>query len=181
MAPLLYGDDVESFSDTSASESNNEVPQQRSRKRRKLSPLSAESSSEAEHLPSKATAMPAVSRVKSKGTQQSAPSTNKVYNQPGVDVPITNASFATLNIAPWLVASLSSMAIKRPTGIQRACIPEILKGRDCIGGSRTGSGKTVAFAVPILQLWAEDPVGIFAVILTPTRYASLFFAKKPLA
>ncbi|TVY86225.1 ATP-dependent RNA helicase, partial [Lachnellula willkommii] len=49
------------------------------------------------------------------------------------------------------------MAIKRPTGIQKGCIPEILKGRDCIGGSRTGSGKTVAFAVPILQKWAEDP------------------------
>ena len=78
-------------------------------------------------------------------------------------------TFAKLGVAPWLVASLSTMAIKRPTGIQKGCIPEILKGRDCIGGSRTGSGKTVAFAVPILQKWAEDPVGIFAVILTPTR------------
>jgi len=61
------------------------------------------------------------------------------------------------------------MAIRRPTGIQKLCIPEILKGRDCIGGSRTGSGKTVAFAVPILQKWAEDPFGIFALVLTPTR------------
>ena len=79
------------------------------------------------------------------------------------------SSFAAIGVAPWLVASLSTMAIKRPTGIQKACIPEILMGRDCIGGSRTGSGKTVAFAVPILQKWAEDPVGIFAVVLTPTR------------
>lgn len=78
-------------------------------------------------------------------------------------------TFQSLNVKPWLVASLSSMAIKQPTGIQKGCIPEILKGRDCIGGSRTGSGKTVAFAVPILQKWAEDPFGIFAVILTPTR------------
>jgi len=81
-----------------------------------------------------------------------------------------NTTFASLNVAPWLVASLSGMAIRQPTGIQTGCIPEILKGRDCIGGSRTGSGKTVAFAVPILQKWAEDPIGIFAVILTPTRY-----------
>ncbi|KAK5148992.1 putative RNA helicase [Oleoguttula sp. CCFEE 6159] len=65
------------------------------------------------------------------------------------------------------------MAIKRPTGIQKGCIPEILEGRDCIGGSRTGSGKTVAFAVPILQKWSEDPVGIFAVVLTPTRELAL--------
>jgi len=79
-------------------------------------------------------------------------------------------TFADLDVKPWLVGSLNIMAIKRPTGIQKGCIPEILKGRDCIGGSRTGSGKTVAFAVPILQKWAEDPFGIFAVVLTPTRY-----------
>lgn len=79
------------------------------------------------------------------------------------------ATFESINVKPWLVKSLNSMAIKRPTGIQKGCIPEILKGRDCIGGSRTGSGKTVAFAVPILQKWSEDPIGIFAVVLTPTR------------
>ena len=83
----------------------------------------------------------------------------------------SHTTFQSLNVKPWLVGSLSSMAIKRPTGIQKGCIPEILKGRDCIGGSRTGSGKTVAFAVPILQKWAEDPIGIYAVILTPTRYS----------
>lgn len=80
-----------------------------------------------------------------------------------------NTTFESLNVRPWLVRSLGNMAIKRPTGIQKGCIPEILKGRDCIGGSRTGSGKTVAFAVPILQKWAEDPSAIFAVVLTPTR------------
>ena len=79
------------------------------------------------------------------------------------------SSFATLNVASWLIASLAAMAIKRPTAIQKRCIPEILSGRDVIGGSKPGSGKTVAFAVPILQKWAEDPMGVFAVILTPTR------------
>ncbi|KAF2101683.1 DEAD-domain-containing protein [Rhizodiscina lignyota] len=83
------------------------------------------------------------------------------------------STFADLGVSPWLVMSLAAMAIKRPTGIQKGCIPEILKGRDCIGGSRTGSGKTVAFAVPILQKWSEDPVGIFAVVLTPTRELAL--------
>jgi ATP-dependent RNA helicase DDX49/DBP8 len=79
-------------------------------------------------------------------------------------------TFSALDVKPWLVGSLGAMAIKRPTGIQKHCIPEILRGRDCIGGSRTGSGKTIAFAVPILQKWAEDPFGIFALVLTPTRY-----------
>lgn len=82
-----------------------------------------------------------------------------------------NTNFEALGVHPWLVRSLTNMAIRRPTGIQKGCIPEILKGRDCIGGSRTGSGKTVAFAVPILQKWAEDPSAIFAVVMTPTRYA----------
>ena len=79
------------------------------------------------------------------------------------------ATFTALNVKPWLVASLFSMAITRPTRIQQGCIPKILEGRDVIGGSRTGSGKTLSFAVPILQRWADDPVGIFAVVLTPTR------------
>lgn len=80
-----------------------------------------------------------------------------------------NTTFESLGLRPWLVQSLANMAIKRPTAIQRESIPMLLKGRDCIGGSRTGSGKTVAFSVPILQKWAENPSAIFAVILTPTR------------
>lgn len=80
-----------------------------------------------------------------------------------------NTTFDSLGVRPWLVQSLANMAIKRPTAIQRESIPMLLKGRDCIGGSRTGSGKTVAFAVPILQRWAENPSAIFGVILTPTR------------
>lgn len=45
-------------------------------------------------------------------------------------------------------------------------------GRDIIGGAKTGSGKTAAFALPILQKLSEDPYGVFAVVLTPTRYVS---------
>lgn len=87
--------------------------------------------------------------------------------------PSVESSFEALIISPWLIKSLSAMQIKRPTAIQKSCIPEILKGRDCIGGSRTGTGKTVAFAVPILQQWAKDPFGIYAVVLTPTRELAL--------
>lgn len=84
-----------------------------------------------------------------------------------------NTTFESLSVRPWLIQSLANMAIRRPTGIQKACIPEILRGRDCIGGSRTGSGKTVAFAAPILQKLAEDPSAIFAVVLTATRELAL--------
>lgn len=43
-------------------------------------------------------------------------------------------------------------------------------GRDCVGNAKTGSGKTIAFALPILQKLSVDPYGIYALILTPTRY-----------
>lgn len=88
-------------------------------------------------------------------------------------IPTTDTDFNSVGVASWLVHSLRTMQIHNPTEIQRSCIPEILKGRDCIGGSRTGTGKTVAFAVPILQKWSEDPYGIYAVVLTPTRELAL--------
>ena len=47
-------------------------------------------------------------------------------------------------------------------------------GRDCVGNAKTGSGKTIAFALPILQQLSIDPYGIHALVLTPTRCASLF-------
>lgn len=84
-----------------------------------------------------------------------------------------NTTFDAIDVKPWLVRSLSNMAIRRPTAIQKGCIPAILNGHDCIGGSRTGSGKTVAFAVPILQAWSADPSAIFALVLTPTRELAL--------
>ncbi|KAI0036783.1 DEAD-domain-containing protein [Vararia minispora EC-137] len=70
------------------------------------------------------------------------------------------------------------MSIRTPTEIQAACIPHLLAGKallicvfsmDCIGNAKTGSGKTIAFALPILQKLSADPYGLFALILTPTR------------
>ncbi|KAH0612884.1 uncharacterized protein H6S33_009264 [Morchella sextelata] len=90
----------------------------------------------------------------------------------------TPESFADLGIDRWLVDSLGAMAIRKPTAIQAACIQPILEGKDCIGGSRTGSGKTIAFAAPILHRWSEDPTGIFALILTPTRELALQIAEQ---
>ena len=50
----------------------------------------------------------------------------------------------------------------------------VVLGRDCIGCAKTGSGKTAAFALPILQKLCEDPYGIFALVLSPTRYIAVF-------
>jgi len=74
-----------------------------------------------------------------------------------------------LGLNSWLVAQCRSLGLRHPTPVQSNCIPEIIKGRDVIGCAKTGSGKTAAFALPLLQLLFEDPYGIFAVVLTPTR------------
>ncbi len=56
-----------------------------------------------------------------------------------------------------------------PSPVQHYCIPQILNGKDVIACAKTGSGKTAAFALPIIQKLSEDPYGVFALVLTPTR------------
>ncbi|XP_034836563.1 probable ATP-dependent RNA helicase Dbp45A [Maniola hyperantus] len=77
--------------------------------------------------------------------------------------------FAELGVKQWLIKQLFTLGIRTPTPIQKGCISQILGGYDCIGAAKTGSGKTFAFALPILQHLAEDPYGIFALVLTPTH------------
>ena len=78
-------------------------------------------------------------------------------------------SFKCLGVKDWLVRQCNAIGVKKPTEIQAKCIPEILKGRDCIACAKTGSGKTAVFALAILQDLCEYPYGVFALILTPTR------------
>lgn len=79
------------------------------------------------------------------------------------------SSFADLPIKQWLLAQCTTLGFKRPTPVQSACIPPIRAGRDCLASAKTGSGKTAAFALPIIDALSDDPYGIFALILTPTR------------
>lgn len=61
------------------------------------------------------------------------------------------------------------MKFTKPTQIQQEAIPLALQGRDIIGLAQTGSGKTCAFSLPILQALWEDPKPLFACIMAPTR------------
>lgn len=78
-------------------------------------------------------------------------------------------SFMQLGLSEWLDKVLRGLGMTQPTEVQRGCIPAILAGRNVIGVAHTGSGKTAAFALPILQKLARDPYGVFALVLTPTR------------
>ncbi len=76
--------------------------------------------------------------------------------------------FAKLKVHPKLLEGIKLMGISVPTQIQEKCIPEIKAGKDVVGQSLTGSGKTAAFGLPILEKVIPGN-GIQALILTPTR------------
>ncbi|XP_042297840.1 probable ATP-dependent RNA helicase DDX49 [Sceloporus undulatus] len=88
------------------------------------------------------------------------------------------AGFRALGLAPWLAAQAEQLGLKAPTPVQEACIPPALRGRDCMGCAKTGSGKTAAFVLPILQKLSEDPYGVFCLVLTPTRELAYQIAEQ---
>lgn len=94
------------------------------------------------------------------------------------EVRMYGMTFEELHIIPPILKALREAGYRRPTPIQEAAIPPVLKGRDLLGCAQTGTGKTAAFAVPILQLLAGRgvPQGkrpIRALVLTPTRELAL--------
>ncbi|OMO89451.1 hypothetical protein COLO4_19752 [Corchorus olitorius] len=90
---------------------------------------------------------------------------------------ITTA-FADLGLAEWAIQTCKELGMRKPTPVQTHCIPKILAGRDVLGIAHTGSGKTAAFALPILNRLAEDPYGVFALVITPTRELAFQLAEQ---
>lgn len=78
-------------------------------------------------------------------------------------------SFELLGVQPWLSKQCAALSMHTPTLVQNLCIPDVLRGRHVVGGAVTGSGKTAAFALPILQILAEEMYGVFAMVITPSR------------
>src|SRR5690348_3228095 len=83
-------------------------------------------------------------------------------------------NFSELGLAPGLLAAVRAEGYEIPTPIQAKAIPPILAGRDLLGVAQTGTGKTAAFALPILHLLAKDRRGpgrraCRALVLSPTR------------
>ncbi|KAB8068085.1 P-loop containing nucleoside triphosphate hydrolase protein [Aspergillus leporis] len=92
----------------------------------------------------------------------SNPETSEETNQ-------TPKTFQELGLIEQLCEACVSMGYKAPTAIQAEAIPLALQGRDLIGLAETGSGKTAAFALPILQALMDKPSSLFGLILAPTR------------
>ena len=82
-------------------------------------------------------------------------------------------SFTSLGLSTEILQTLDQEGYVEPTPIQELAIPPLLEGRDVLGVAQTGTGKTAAFALPVLQRIADSDQGghrnIRALILSPTR------------
>ena len=79
-------------------------------------------------------------------------------------------NFETFNFDPSIMAGVRALGYSVPTPIQLQAIPPIMQGRDIIGMAQTGTGKTAAFVLPILQRLQQNPQGrVRALIISPTR------------
>lgn len=85
-----------------------------------------------------------------------------------------HSSFLTMNLSRPILKALTSMSFNKPTPIQAATIPVALLGKDVVGGAVTGSGKTAAFTIPMLERLLYRDRGKKAaatrcLVLVPTR------------
>lgn len=80
-----------------------------------------------------------------------------------------DVTFSSLGVCKELCRACESVMWAKPSKIQREVIPVALSGRDIIGLAETGSGKTGAFALPVLQSLLDRPARLYALVLTPTR------------
>src|SRR5919199_2948389 len=78
-------------------------------------------------------------------------------------------TFADLGLSPAVRDAVRAAGYEHPTPIQEQAIPLILKGRDVMGLAQTGTGKTAAFTLPIVDRLIDGPRRTRALILTPTR------------
>uniref|UniRef100_A0A7S1IKQ0 RNA helicase n=1 Tax=Eutreptiella gymnastica TaxID=73025 RepID=A0A7S1IKQ0_9EUGL len=85
---------------------------------------------------------------------------------------LTTTSFASMPLSVAMRQRLETMGLEYATEVQKACIPPALKGLDVTGQAKTGTGKTLAFLIPVIETLVKSPQkprGISMLILTPTR------------
>lgn len=87
-------------------------------------------------------------------------------------------TFADLGVREELCDACENLKFKNPTPIQAQAIPLALEGRDVIGLAETGSGKTAAFVLPILQALLEKQQSLFGLVLAPTRELAYQIAQQ---
>src|SRR5215216_5950189 len=91
------------------------------------------------------------------------------------------AGFASLGLSAPLVTAVTALGYEEPTPIQREAIPVLLAGNDMLGQAATGTGKTAAFALPLLDKLSRDAKAtrgkVCALVLVPTRELAMQVAE----
>ncbi len=82
-------------------------------------------------------------------------------------------SFADAGVRPHTLAALAALGINEPVPVQAQAIPLIMQGRDVVIEAPTGSGKTCAYLIPMVERLARRGAGPRALIVTPTRELAL--------
>lgn len=123
------------------------------------SPASTESEDEAEIGPEE----------ESEKSEEADGSESATVEAQGTPMPAAPQTFQELGIIDSLCEACETLGYTKPTPIQTEAIPPALQGRDIIGLAETGSGKTAAFALPMLQALMKNPQPFFGLILAPTR------------
>ena len=95
-----------------------------------------------------------------------------------MDIAITDRSFAALDLSAQTLASLDAMGYKAPTDVQSETIPRAITGKDLVVQSRTGTGKTAAFGIPIVERVDTTRDVVQAVVLAPTRELAIQVAQE---
>ncbi|MBE6484017.1 MAG: DEAD/DEAH box helicase [Actinomycetaceae bacterium] len=85
------------------------------------------------------------------------------------DINSTDLSFADLDLPEDLLAAVTDLGFRSPTAIQAEAIPPLMAGRDVVGVAQTGTGKTAAFALPLLAHIEPEAEQVQALVLAPTR------------
>ncbi|MFL5561979.1 MAG: DEAD/DEAH box helicase [Gemmatimonadaceae bacterium] len=95
----------------------------------------------------------------------------RTADEPGTEAAIAEqpTTFAALGLAPEILEAVRRRGYEHPTPIQAEAIPLILKGRDLMGLAQTGTGKTAAFTLPIINRLIDGPRRTRALVLAPTR------------
>ena len=87
-------------------------------------------------------------------------------------------SFEKMKLEKWILKIIKYLSYKEPTEVQKYVIPQILKDKSVIAISKTGTGKTASFCLPILSELSKNPFGLYAIILEPTRELVLQVEEK---
>jgi superfamily II DNA/RNA helicase len=87
-------------------------------------------------------------------------------------------SFENMKLEKWIKKVINYLSYKEPTIVQKYIIPQILNNKSVIAVSKTGTGKTASFCLPILSELSKDPYGLYSIILEPTRELVLQVEEK---